>query len=86
MKTLFLIITLLILTGCQNSSVQVGDAKLTRWSFMYPLKFQSAEFTTTSTNGAKGAIKLKGYESPQAEMAGAVAEGVANGLAKGIKP
>lgn len=84
MKTI--IISLLLLTGCQTSVLTVGDATFKTKSFFYPLKMDHMKFTTTSTNGIKGLLDIKGYTSDQAELFGAITEAAVKGAISGIKP
>lgn len=80
-----ILLYLLTLTGCQNSTLTVGEVKLHRVSFLYPLKIQKAEMTTTGTNGIKNTIKLQGYVNDQAELIGAAVEGAVKGAIQSAK-
>lgn len=65
----------LFFTGCTKVEAPHG------WTYLN-VGFQKriAELDFTATNGAR--LRLKGYSSDGAELAGAIAEGTARGLAK----
>lgn len=85
MKTLLLALICVLLAGCQNSTVSIGQASFKRYSFLYPLKISSMKFTLTDTNNTKSTVDIKGYTTDQAELLGQIAEGVAKGAIQGAK-
>lgn len=70
----------LLLAGCSYTGLKLGGGKFTRFSVGTDLGVQEA---SVSTNGV---VTIKGLVSQQAQTAGAIAEGVAAGFAKGLKP
>lgn len=84
MKTRLIVIlaTLALTSGC--TTVELGDAKVT--SLFNKRSFKKLILYTTSTNEVVNKLTVEGYQSDQVEGAAALAEGIAAGVSKGIKP
>ena len=78
MKTLSLLCLLPLLNGCVETSVSDGKFKFQTRRLFFQGQIEQANFTTGS-NGISNA-SIKGYQSDSAQIAGAIAEGVAKGL------
>ena len=78
------LICLVLLSACTTITYQDGGSKFTRTSFGTQL--QITELKATISPKGERTIRLKGYNSDQAEALGAVAEGITKGLAQGATP
>lgn len=67
-----------LLTGC--TAIEKTD---TGWKYS---SFMNRKTIAELSVSKDGSIKMKGYQSTQAENLGAVAEGVAKGLGKAVIP
>lgn len=77
--------TLLVyLTGCTVIEYRDGESSFKRTSFGTQLQITELNATTDKKGNRK--ITLQGYTSDQVEALKAVAEGVAEGAMKGMKP
>lgn len=82
MKASLLIIAILAVTGC--TSITTPDGSTYR-NTIFTKQFSELDIEKTSgTNTTK--VHIKGYQSDATAMVKAASEGVATGLAKGIKP
>ena len=77
-----LLALVLAVTGCVNTSFTSPDGTAFKTSrFLY--NGQIARAGMTNTNGAT--VSIEGYTSDAAEVANAVASGIAKGLVQGAK-
>lgn len=67
-------------TLCGCTAIEKTD---TGWKYS---SFMNRKTIAELSVSKDGSIKMKGYQSTQAENLGAVAEGVANGLGKAVIP
>jgi len=84
LQSILIIGLILILIGCSEVVYKENGAEFKRVSF--GTQTQVSEFTVGRDPGGKITFEMKGYQSDQVQAIGAVAEGVAKGLAQGIKP
>ncbi len=80
MKTLSLLTLSLLLTGCTHTEFKFGQASLKTTRFGTQTKLGKINFKQGTNE-----FSLEGYTSDQVEGLKAVAEGVAKGLAQGVK-
>lgn len=78
MKLTLALIAIATLTGC--TAIEKTD---TGWKYS---SFMNRKTINELSVSKDGSIKMKGYQSTQAENLGAVAEGVAKGLGKAVIP
>lgn len=81
MKTTLALLAIITLTGC--TSIEKSDPSGGGWKYM---SFMNRKTINELSVSKDGSIKMKGYQSTQAENLGAVAEGVAKGLGKAVIP
>jgi hypothetical protein len=72
-----LLLLLALVSGCSTSYIAKGDLKAYNSRFIWSTEGFEAEFATNGT----GKVKIH-KSNPDAQTAGAVAEGVARGLGK----
>lgn len=77
-----LLLALLLLTGCVQTTVQSDGVTVSTKRFLWPGAITAA--TIQTTNGSL--LRLEGYKSEPEKIAGAVANGVATGLGSALKP
>jgi uncharacterized protein YceK len=82
MKALFATIAVIALTGCTSITTPDG-AKYSNMLFSKQIGDLEIE-KQSGTNYTK--VKIKGFQSEAASIVKAASEGVATGLAKGVKP
>lgn len=85
MKTLVLF-CILIMVGCSTNTVKVGDVTIIRESQLTFSQFSDLQITVIDGKGGKKMLRVEGASSDQVQALEKVAEGVAKGLAEGVKP
>lgn len=81
MKTTLALLTIITLTGC--TAIEKSDPAGGGWKYT---SFMNRKTINELSVSKDGSIKMKGYQSTQAENLGAVAEGVAKGIGKAVVP
>lgn len=81
MKTTLALLAITTLTGC--TSIEKADPNGGGWKYT---SFMNRKTINELSVSKDGSIKMKGYQSTQAENLGAVAEGVAKGIGKAVIP
>lgn len=85
MKKTLVFITIL-LSGCSTNTVKVGDVTIVRESQFTFTQFSDLQITVIDGKDIKKTLRVEGASSDQVQALEKVAEGVAKGLAAGIKP
>lgn len=78
MKTTLSLLAIITLAGCTH--IEKSD---TGWKYS---SFGNRKMIAELSVSKDGSIRMKGYQSTQAENLNAVAEGVAKGLGKAVIP
>ena len=81
MKRIIALMALIALTGC--TQMEKTDPDGSGWKYRSVFNRKIISELSVSKDGG---IKMKGYQSTQAENLNAVAEGVAKGLGKSVVP
>jgi hypothetical protein len=76
----------LALSGCAHDYLKENDMEISRWGIGTDLDLSKIEIDNCRDASGNHRVTIEKAKSDQSETAGAIAKGVTEGIASGVKP